>query len=306
VCVCVFWVPSAAAGVTRGALNRPFLARPLAARTSPGEMSYCNFNVSAVSIYDLGYWQWLAGPILYFVVFVFGLSQLIIHLCSSADNIRHYIIMLTMFLTSLLLRGLWFLFTCPTQQASPSTNSSLSSLLMLGDPDPYSSFGSMLGSPETFTVYQAGIKVMSKISLLLYFTAFTMYVYLWAKVMPFIKVKTLTLAFVVVNVLLWIVVAVLETVAILESSGTLPPPNGTKVDLQCGNAIYNSIICLLAVMQLLIAALFCGYGFQFMRVLRKAAVSSRRDTQSRKKVRLSCAVMHDAPRLPPNPNFACP
>ena len=126
---------------------------------------------------------------------------------------------------------------------------------------------------------------MSKISLLLYFTAFTMYVYLWAKVMPFVSVKTMTVAFVLVNIVIWVVCAVLEAIAILQSSGTLPSPAGTSISLECGNAIYNSIICLLAIMQLLIAVMFCVFGFRLMAVLRKAAVSSRRDTMSRKKVR---------------------
>lgn len=113
-----------------------------------------------------------------------------------------------------------------------------------------------------------------------------MYVYLWAKVMPFVSVKTMTVAFVVVNIVIWVVCAVLESIAILQSSGSLPSPAGTSVSLECGNAIYNSIICLLAIMQLLIAVMFCVFGFRLMAVLRKAAVSSRRDTVSRKKVRL--------------------
>ena len=116
-----------------------------------------------------------------------------------------------------------------------------------------------------------------------------MYVYLWAKVMPFTSAKCLTICFVVLNVLLWVLTIVLETIAILESFGTIGTQNASDPGLQCGNPVYNSIICILAIMQLIIAIAFAVYGIRLMCVLRKSVVSSRRDTNSRKRVR-ACIV----------------
>ena len=86
----------------------------------------CTFNQSALSVYSTGLWAWLAGPVLYFAVFVFGLVQLLLHVCRADKIISHYVSMLSMFLVSLLLRGIWFMLTCPTPVTKPNTNSSMS------------------------------------------------------------------------------------------------------------------------------------------------------------------------------------
>jgi hypothetical protein len=227
-------------------------------------MTVCIPNASAASIYDEGFWYWVAGPIIYFAVALFGFVQIVLHVLCEKVIIRHYIIMLTTFVVSLCLRGTWFMLTCPY----PINESDG---LFSGEYNEYN---------DNYMAYTDGVKIMSKISLLLYFTAFTMYVYLWAKVMPFISVRCLTIFFVVINIVLWLLTAILESIAIVDSSAE----GFNETALQCGIPLYNSIICILAIMQLIIAFLFCTYGFRLMFVLRKAAVSSRRDTRSRKKV----------------------
>ncbi len=220
----------------------------------------CNYNTAAVSVYDEGFWYWLAGPILYFGVSLFGLAQLVLHCCRAETVVRHYVSMLSLFLASLILRGAWFMFTCPvgahpanttgvntTTTAASIATSGPAAAAAAGDGfhgslhflDLDDAMMGVLTADRDFTVYSAVTKVVSKVSLLLYFTAFTMYVYLWAKVMPFVSVKVMTLVFVVVNIVLWVVCAVLETLAILQSSGVIPQPNGTDVtSLQCGNPLY--------------------------------------------------------------------
>ena len=122
----------------------------------------CSFNGSAVELYSAGYLAWLAGPLLYFAVAIFGIIQLVIHCCNADKVIRHYVVMLSLFVVSLVLRGAWFMLTCPTPKSVNGTD--IETYYKAADEagwriDDYDDAMIQLMGGTEFTAYQAGIKV---------------------------------------------------------------------------------------------------------------------------------------------------
>lgn len=127
----------------------------------------CTFNGSAVELYSAGYLAWLAGPLLYFAVAIFGIVQLVIHFCNADKVIRHYVVMLSLFVLSLVLRGAWFMLTCPTPKSDNGTTpeaTDFETYFKAADEagwriDDYDDAMIQLMGGTEFTAYQAGIKV---------------------------------------------------------------------------------------------------------------------------------------------------